>query len=105
MKKTARIISIPRFTLFVAICTAAIIFSVATLMNVFGMYYAEAQSIDPYYETVKVQSGDTLWDIAEEFYPAGTDIRQAIYSIEKANHMSSSVINAGQTLQMPVWVD
>ena len=104
MRKSNRIVSIPRFTLFVALCTAAIIFTAASLMNLFGMYYAEAQSIDTY-KTVTVCTGDTLWNIAEEFYPAGTDIRQAVYSIEKANHMKGSVISAGQTLQLPIYAD
>lgn len=104
MKKSNKIVSIPRFTFFVALCTAIIIFGSAALMNLFGLYYAEAQSVDTY-TTVRVCAGDTLWNIAEDHYPAGTDIRKAVYGIEKSNGMTNSVISAGQILRLPAYAD
>lgn len=105
MKRANRIISIPRFTIFVALCTALIIFTGSTLLNwIDGSFYAEARSVDSY-TTVCVDPGDTLWSIAQEYYPDMDDVREAVYSIEKANHLTTSVICAGQTLQLPMYAD
>ena len=46
-----------------------------------------------------VKPGDTLWSIATSRY-AG-DPRDAIYRIDKRNHLRGSVIVPGQTLVLP----
>jgi LysM repeat protein len=46
-----------------------------------------------------VKPGDTLWSIATSRY-AG-DPRDAIYRIDKKNHLGGSVIVPGQTLLLP----
>jgi LysM repeat protein len=46
-----------------------------------------------------VQPYDTLWQIAASGY-AG-DPRDAIYRIERANHLSSATLRTGQTLVLP----
>ncbi len=46
-----------------------------------------------------VKSGDTLWAIAAKHY-AG-DPRDAIYRIDKRNHLGRSVIVPGQRLVLP----
>ena len=46
-----------------------------------------------------VKPGDTLWSIATSRY-AG-DPRDAIYRIDKRNHLGGSVIVPGQTLLLP----
>ena len=46
-----------------------------------------------------VKPGDTLWSIAASRY-AG-DPRDAIYRIDRKNHLHSSVIVPGQTLLLP----
>ncbi len=50
--------------------------------------------------TVVVQPGDTLWSIAAERYP-GDDTRARVDQIEQLNHLSSPVIEAGETLHLP----
>jgi len=52
------------------------------------------------YETVTVQSGDTLWTMAAQRYP-GTDVRVKIYQIEQANQLSGEVLYPGETLRVP----
>jgi LysM repeat protein len=46
-----------------------------------------------------VKPGDTLWSIATSHY-AG-DPRDAIYRIDRKNHLGDSVIVPGQTLVLP----
>lgn len=53
------------------------------------------------YETVTVEKGDTLWDLAER-YSNGMDIRKYIVKIKELNDMTDSDIYEGDTLKMPV---
>ena len=50
--------------------------------------------------TVVVQPGDTLWSIAAERYPSD-DVRVRVDDIERANGLTSPVIEVGQTLHLP----
>lgn len=49
-----------------------------------------------------VVTGDTLWDIAAGYTPAGGDVRHTVYDIRQANHLESASIFPGQVLQIPV---
>ena len=53
------------------------------------------------YTTVTVESGDTLWSIAEEYAPENVDTRKVVYEIRKANNMDTSNINVGQEIKIP----
>lgn len=53
------------------------------------------------FETVTVERGDTLWDLAKE-YSNGTDIRVYIEKIKALNNMSDSTIYEGDLLKLPV---
>ena len=68
----------------------------STILFATSAYGYEGQQ----YETITVQSGDTLWSIAEKYCRSG-DIRKYIYEIKKANHLSSSAIFAGDELLVP----
>jgi nucleoid-associated protein YgaU len=50
-------------------------------------------------QVVTVRPYDTLWSIAERHY--GGDIRDAIWRIERANHLPSADVAAGQRLVLP----
>jgi nucleoid-associated protein YgaU len=50
-------------------------------------------------QTYLVQSGDTLWSIATRHY-AG-DPRQAVWDIERRNHLDGASIRPGQLLVLP----
>jgi nucleoid-associated protein YgaU len=50
-------------------------------------------------QVVMVREYDTLWSIAQRHY--GGDVRSAIWRIERANHLTSADIRAGQTLVLP----
>jgi len=50
--------------------------------------------------TVVVQPGDTLWSIAAQKYPSD-DVRARVDDIERANGLTSPVIEAGEILHLP----
>ena len=50
-------------------------------------------------EVVRVRAYDTLWSIAQQHY--GGDVRDAIWRIERANHLQSANVRVGQTLILP----
>jgi nucleoid-associated protein YgaU len=48
---------------------------------------------------VTVRAYETLWSIAQKHY--GGDVRDAVWQIEKANHLRSADVRVGQTLVLP----
>jgi len=50
-------------------------------------------------QVITVRPYDTLWSIAERRY--GGDVRDAIWRIERANHLPGADIRAGQKLVLP----
>jgi nucleoid-associated protein YgaU len=50
-------------------------------------------------QVVTVHPYDTLWSIAQRHY--GGDVRDAIWRIERANHLASADVRAGQRLVLP----
>jgi nucleoid-associated protein YgaU len=50
-------------------------------------------------QVVTVQPHDTLWSIAARRY--GGDVRDAIWRIERANHLASADVSVGQKLVLP----
>jgi LysM repeat protein len=52
-------------------------------------------------ETIRVQSGDTLWDIAAERAGSGESVQDVIDEIRAINHLSSGALMAGDQLEVP----
>ena len=50
-------------------------------------------------QVVTVRPYDTLWSIAQRHY--GGDVRDAVWQIERANHLSGADVRAGQKLVLP----
>ena len=48
-----------------------------------------------------VTKGDTLWQIAAEYKPHGTDIRKYIYNIKQMNEIGAN-LQPGQTIIVPL---
>ncbi|WP_308634344.1 LysM peptidoglycan-binding domain-containing protein [Paenibacillus silvisoli] len=61
-------------------------------------YPAEATASE---RIVVVGAGDTLWNIASRIREEGEDIRKVVYSIKKRNNLTSSSLQAGQSLIVP----
>jgi nucleoid-associated protein YgaU len=70
------------------------------LLASLGLAVSAHGGTSPTYTTVVVQPGDTLWSIASQRYPSD-DVRARVEDIERANGLSSPVIQAGETLRLP----
>ena len=97
-RKRYRIKNRVRFASFIVIS----LLLVCTIFNtVLGFNDALALSEQQYIE-IEVDSGDTLWTIADEYMPDDMDIREAVYMICEANDVDANTLYAGQTLNIPV---
>ncbi len=99
MNKKYRITSKFRFTTFLVIAILCIFTIIGTLT---GINTANSSSMAAY-NMVKVESGDTLWDIASEYGPDNMDLRQVVYEICDLNEISADQLEAGQNIIVPVY--
>lgn len=80
-------------TVLVAVFAAAVAVGPAVV--------ATASAGDPIeVQTVTVQPGQTLWDIAVA--SASGDPRDTVHEIEQLNHLDGAEIQIGQTLDVPI---
>ena len=57
-----------------------------------------------YYTSIQVESGDTLWEIAEEYRTEEyEDINSYIEEVKEINHLTSSQITDGMYLCIPYY--
>ena len=61
--------------------------------------YARSSQAHGTKQVVTVRPYQTLWSIAESHY--GGDTRDAIWRIQKANHLASADISVGEHLVLP----
>ena len=84
---------------FIAFVTMSIILFTLMFNLIFAISTAQSETIyDPIY--ISVESGDTLWSIAETYMP-DTDTREAVYMISELNDLNSGNISVGMTLEIP----
>lgn len=76
----------------------------------FGTLLAKAEEPDKdlvykYYTSIKVQPGDTLWDIAEEYidYDYYSTRMDYIYEVMKINHLITDHLTAGKKITIPYY--
>lgn len=55
-----------------------------------------------YYECVKVEKGDTLWEFAEEYRMDGEKTEHMIEAILEVNGLENANIRAGESIIVPV---
>lgn len=55
----------------------------------------------PQYVQVKVVSGDTLWDLANQYKADDTDTRKAVYEICRINEIDASDLKPDMVIQIP----
>lgn len=100
MKKKHRIKSKFRFILFL---TVSILMAISVTGTIFGANSVESLT-KPVYTEIIVQSGDTLWDLAEEFGPDHQDIRKVVHAICQLNDISADSIYPGQAILIPAYI-
>ncbi len=87
-----------RFTLFVVL---AIILLTTCVNFALGLNVASSSTI-PQYAQVEIESGDTLWEIAELYMDDSDDIRKFVYDICKLNDITAAELQAGMTIMVPI---
>jgi nucleoid-associated protein YgaU len=50
-------------------------------------------------QVIEVRRFDTLWSIAQQRY--GGDVRDAVWRIERANHLAGADVRPGERLVLP----
>jgi uncharacterized protein YpuA (DUF1002 family) len=91
--KRYKIVNKKKFTRFICILALLIIGITYTTHTL------QTDWTDEYTTTkVYVQSGDTLWSIAEQYVPDGIDIRDYMYEIRELNNMTTSDVYAGDVI-------
>lgn len=84
-----------------------VIMAVITVFVLSGSIQAQAASAEnsyKYYTSVQVQSGDTLWDIANAYMTAEyTSVNQYMEEVCTINHITADDIHAGQYLTIPYY--
>lgn len=99
MSKSYRITSRFRFTVFVVLT----IILLTTIINfALGLNTAASLTVQEYMD-VKIQSGDTLWNIAQTYMPDNMDTRKAVYQLCSINDISADQLYAGMTIQVPIY--
>ena len=69
-----------------------------------GVVSANAPLTEVKYETVRIESGDSLWSIAKEHMNPGYDnIYDYIDDIKECNHMTDDKVNSGCYLLVPYY--
>ena len=92
-----RIVKPFRFIVFVVL-SLILLFSILNL--IFGFSSAQSITVETY-ESVTIEQGDTLWEIAGEYMPEDTDIRFFIYRICQINDIKADDLYPGMTIKVP----
>ena len=93
MSRQYRLANRKRFILFLLSCFMVLYFSF-NIVNAGAALREQPQN-----DSVKVQNGDTLWEIASEY--CSGDVRHFIFEVKQLNHMSQDTIHEGQLLLIP----
>ncbi len=73
---------------------------IAIALFFLGTHTAQAMDSAPKTAIVKVEAGQTLWDVAVKVAP-NEDPRSTIWTIREMNHLATSEVQAGQALTVP----
>ncbi len=92
-----RVANKARFTAFVAVTLVLMAFIVSTAL---GYNTASGASTKEFVQ-VKVESGDTLWALAQEYGPADMDVRSVVFQICRLNGLSAGDLQPGQYITIP----
>jgi cell division protein YceG involved in septum cleavage len=72
-----------------------------------GSVKTSAQPVEPsykYYTSIRVEKGDTLWNIANEYISDDySDIQEYIDEVCSINHISENEIHAGEYITVPYY--
>ncbi len=86
----------------------AIIVLVAAIMCSVGFVVSaksdkSSADINTYYQSVRVETGDTLWSIATEYCPDTQEISDYIDEIKSINSIKNDMIKAGDYIIVSIY--
>ena len=84
---------------FITFVTVVVLLISMALGNLFPVVASDSDQIS--YTEVKVQAGDTLWDLARAYGSENKDVRELIYDICQINDIEAGSIYPGQILLIP----
>ena len=86
----------------VAVAVAFTLFFVLAMSVFSARHAAYADSVaNVTYETVRVQSGDSLWSLAQEHPIDGLSTQETSDMIRSVNHLERGSLDAGAVLKVP----
>ena len=86
----------------VALAVALTLFFVLAISIFSARHAAYAESVSNVtYETVRVQSGDSLWSLAREHPIEGLSTQETSEMIRNVNHLEHGSLDAGAHLKVP----
>lgn len=71
------------------------------LLITFGTVFTGTGEQPRQYEEIKVESGETLWEIVKMHYGDNINISRMIYEIREINELDDPVLQSGQKLLLP----
>lgn len=87
----------------VAVAVALTLFFVLATSVFSARHAAYAESVSNVtYETIRVQPGDSLWSLAEEYPIEGLSTQETSDMIRNVNHLEHGSLAAGAHLKVPV---
>ena len=92
-----KVVNMFRFKIFVTISLVIILLFTLYNFTAFSINNEEHQYIE-----ILVQNGDTIWDIAQEYYDGTKDIRRIIHNILDINDIEGAMIKPGDRILVPV---
>lgn len=91
-----------KVTTIVAVAVALTLFFVLATSVFSARHAAYAESVSNVtYETIRVQPGDSLWSLAEEYPIEGLSTQETSDMIRNVNHLEHGSLAAGAYLKVP----
>lgn len=89
---------------FTTLAALPVLFCVGIAMLNGGQASAGDRAADVHFDTVTIQSGETLWQLAEQTAP-DSDPRDFIQDVVALNALDGSGVQAGQEIAIPAQYD
>lgn len=104
MRSRKDVVRIQKAIIFITLVIIAVITVSVCLFSSVKAQAAPADVTYKFYTSVEIQSGDTLWNIASDYYTDDyEDFASYIEEICEINHISCDEIHAGQYLTIPYY--
>ena len=78
------------------------VFLLLTLALILCLGAQKGRETKTYYESVEIQRGDTIWDIAKEYKAEGQKTEQMVDAICEVNGLKTANIRTGENIIVPV---